>query len=83
LILTQNLGISYVLDVIARFSRKFVLIEFMPLGLHDGISAPPVPSWYNENWFRAEFASRFDIIERRQLEKNRVLYVGKFRGIES
>ena len=83
LILTQNLGIGYILDVIAQFSRKYVLIEFMPLGLHDGVSAHPFPSWYNEEWFRTEFAKRFEVVERTQLAENRVLFVGKIRRINS
>lgn len=52
----------------------------MPLGLHDGKTGPKVPDWYHEEWFAEEFRRRFDLVERIQLEPNRVLYVGKLRA---
>jgi hypothetical protein len=79
LVLTQGLPLGHVLEVIGRFAGRFVLVEFMPKGLHDGGWAPALPSWYNEEWFRSEFTRRFDLLERTALEENRVLYVGKTR----
>lgn len=79
LVLTQNLPLAHVLDVFAQYARRYVLVEFMPAGLHDGMAAPALPGWYTEDWFRAEFGQRFEILERAQLEPNRVLYVGRLR----
>lgn len=83
LILTQNFRIDHILDVIGKFSKQFVLIEFMPLGLHNGTSAPPIPNWYNEDWFESEFLKKFELVEKSQLEVNRVLFVGIKRNILS
>jgi hypothetical protein len=48
----------------------------MPLGLFDGTSAPSVPDWYNEAWFLKGFTCKFVLVERIQLEPNRILFVG-------
>lgn len=80
LILTAGYSLHYIFETIASFSSKFVMIEFMPLGLWSSespSSLPPVPHWYTEEWFAAEFEQRFDVILREQLDQNRVLYVGK------
>jgi hypothetical protein len=77
LTLSQNFRIDYVLDVIGLYARRYVLIEFMPLGLFYNGVAPPLPDWYTENWFSEAFSRKFKLIERVQLEPNRVLYVGE------
>lgn len=79
LLLTQNFQIDFIFDVIAKFATKYVLVEFMPLGLHNGTSAPPLPERYNEKWFEDHFIKRFEFIEKKQLEENRVLFIGKIR----
>lgn len=76
LTLSQNLRLDYVFDVIGQYAAKYVFIEFMPLGLHDGVSAPDLPDWYNESWFSAAFCRRFTLLDKIQLEPNRVLFVG-------
>lgn len=77
LILTQGYPVDYILDTFARFTKKYLLIEFMPLGLYNGVAAPPVPTWYNEEWFKAEFTKKFELIDQVQLEENRIIFVGK------
>jgi hypothetical protein len=57
-----------------------VLIEFMPLGLFDGTSTPPIPSWYSVDWFRSNFAKQFELLQEETLEENRILFVGRLRG---
>ncbi|WP_141266864.1 hypothetical protein [Thermodesulfovibrio sp. Kuro-1] len=76
LILSQKLNISYILDKISKLTEKYVLIEFMPLGLWDGKQAPPTPDFYNINWFRSNFLNYFKVLEERVLEENRILFVG-------
>jgi hypothetical protein len=48
----------------------------MPLGLYDGTSVPSVPDWYHETWFTNEFCRKFKLIERVELETNRILFIG-------
>ena len=76
LLLSDKLRIDFVLDTISKYSKKYVLIEFMPLGLWDGESAPPLPQWYTLDWFRRSFQNYFKIISEEQLEKNRILFLG-------
>jgi hypothetical protein len=76
LILTLGLSPGWILDVLSAYSRKYLLVEFMPLGLFDGKKAPPVPSWYTVDWFQREFECRLDLVRRVQLEDNRILFVG-------
>lgn len=80
LLLTAGLNIQNVLHTIASYSSEYVFIEFMPMGLHDGTSAPPVPAWYTVDWFRSNFAEQFEPILEETLEENRVLFVGQLRG---
>ncbi|MBX3751770.1 MAG: hypothetical protein KF897_16960 [Opitutaceae bacterium] len=80
LLLTQRVPIDRVLRAIAGYARRFVAIEFMPLGLWDGKQAPPVPAWYTLAWFREEFARVFELTLDEPLEPNRHLFCGKIRG---
>lgn len=66
-----------VLEAMRRYGRRYVLTEFMPMGLHDGRRGAPVPSWYTRDWFRAGFSACFDLLLEEQLEENRVLFVGR------
>ena len=76
LVLSQGLSLGRVLDVISEYAGKFVYIEFMPLGLHDGMTGHPVPSWYTVDWFQHEFEARFTLMEKMPLEENRLLFIG-------
>lgn len=76
LILKQGFKIGFILDTIGDYSNKYVLIEFMPQGLTDGVSFPEFPAWYTVDWFKGEFERRFKIIEQKQLEPNRILFIG-------
>lgn len=79
LILSRSLPLGWILDVLSQYSRRFMLVEFMPLGLYVGPGSPPVPSWYTAEWFEQHFKARFDLKERTQLEDNRILFVGTKR----
>lgn len=79
LILTQLIPIDEVFQLIKKYSKKYVFIEFMPMGLFDGKKSPPFPEWYNQNWFRDNFSKAFNIIIEEQLEKNRILFVGEIK----
>jgi len=77
LALSNNVPIDIVFDAFARFSDQYLLVEFMPLGLYNGVAASPLPDWYKEAWFSTAFERKYQLIERIQLEENRILYIGK------
>jgi hypothetical protein len=79
LLLSRSLPLGWILDILSKYSTRFVLVEFMPLGLYTGRGSPAVPSWYTAKWFERHFTARFDLMERRQLEENRILFVGAQR----
>lgn len=75
LVLTQGYAIESILKTLSSYTKKYLIIEFMPLGLWDGISAPPVPGWYDEPWFVEHISEHFKIMNRTKLEDNRVVFV--------
>jgi len=79
LFLSQGLSYDYVFSIIRNYSRKYVAIEFMPLGLYTPKydDALALPDWYTEEWFARKFEIYFEKISRTVLEKNRILYIGK------
>lgn len=78
LILTQQYSIDSIFTALASYTNKYVIVEFMPLGLWDGKTAPPLPDWYNEPWFVENMTKHFRIIKRVSLEDNRIAFVGEF-----
>ncbi len=79
LLLTQKLTIDFILQRLKRFTRKLLVIEFMPLGLYSSRfeRIPEVPDWYRLDWFREAFSRYFETIEETRLARNRVLFVGR------
>ena len=78
LILTMNYSIQAIFEKIKAYSKKYVIIEFMPLGLWSSKEEvfPTLPKWYNVEWFRNEFNNYFDIILEEKLEVNRIMFLG-------
>jgi hypothetical protein len=70
-------NVDGILDIVSTYSQKYVMVEFMPLGLHNGESAPELPSWYTVEWFREHFSTSFELLLEEQLEENRILFFGK------
>lgn len=79
LFLGQGYDIDYVFAQIKAYSSRYVLIEFMPLGLYNSIarSGAPVPEWYTFDWFRRHFEGHFKVLDVLELEENRTLFVGE------
>lgn len=77
LILSQGYILSVVLSRIASYSKKYAVVEFMPLGLWNGTTSLPVPEWYTIDWFRVEFSQYFNIVCEEELERNRILFIGR------
>ena len=77
LILTQGYLLSVIFGQIKKYSNKYVAIEFMPLGLWNGVVKNEVPDWYTVDWFREEFIKHFHLIKECNLESNRILFLGR------
>ncbi|MDD2905830.1 MAG: methyltransferase [Sulfurimonas sp.] len=81
LLLTSQLEIDTILNIIKEYSSKYVIIEFMPLGLYAGDinKTPPIPDWYNDEWFLNNFLKHFNLLEKKQTEINRIMYFGEIK----
>lgn len=79
LILTQGFSISAIFERLSMYSKKYVIVEFMPLGLWDGIEekSPQTPQWYTLDWFKINFIQYFKILHLEKIEKNRIILIGE------
>ena len=77
LILSQGISLPALLNTFSHLTHQYIVIEFMPLGLWDGKNAPPIPDWYNINWFRVHFEKYFMLIEENTIETNRIVFICK------
>lgn len=78
LLLSQHIEISRMFQTFSRYTNRFILVEFMPLGLWDGIhKTPPLPPWYTEEYFVENMQKYFRVLMRLELDKNRILFVGE------
>ncbi len=77
LFLRQSIDADEFFAFLHRVSKRFLAIEFMPLGLWFEGKAPPLPDWYSEQWFVTHLAKKFSVITREQLEANRVFFLCK------
>ncbi len=76
LILAQKVRLQSLFKILTEFTNKYILIEFMPLGLWDGKNAIEVPEWYTFEWFKEEMSVWFEIIQTVQMERNRIALLG-------
>jgi hypothetical protein len=79
LVLRFRLTFDEVVERLKTYTSKYLLVEFMPLGLWDGSSAPPVPDWYNESNFATALGVHFSIRETLTLNDNRVLFIAELK----
>jgi hypothetical protein len=79
IVLSQNITIDLFFEIVAKYSKKYVFIEYMPLGLHNGKTAPPLPPWYSQDWFKTAFEKFFTVHLVEQLDENRVLFFGELK----
>ncbi|MBP5547912.1 MAG: hypothetical protein J6X58_03345 [Bacteroidales bacterium] len=79
LILRQNIPLYAIFEKFASYCKKYLIIEFMPLGLWNGHDAPPIPDWYTREWFRNTFCQYFELLHEEQLETNRIVFIGRKR----
>lgn len=74
LLLSQGIKLEYLIDRLEKFTKKFLLVEFMPKGLGD---ATKLPDFYSVDWFRSALKSKFNILHEEKLADNRYLFVAK------
>ena len=79
LTLAQGYDIDEVFRYISGYAKKYVLIEFMPLGLWVKGRQPNTPEWYTSARFRKAFAKFSDLVLEEKLRENNVIFVGKVR----
>jgi hypothetical protein len=79
ILLSQQIPMRDMMAAIRKYSRRYVAIEFMPLGLWNGKREAKVPEWYTQANFQAAFAEYFEVISCEALEPNRILYLGAVR----
>jgi hypothetical protein len=78
LVLTEHMTFRQIFARLQKLTRKFLLIEFMPLGLwYTGIANNSVTDNYLEENFVAAMNDSFIIVDRIELEPNRILFIGR------
>lgn len=78
LILTQKVKLSCIVDLLKKYTKKFIVVEFMPLGIWENDeNCQPIPEWYNLEWFLKGLSNEFVVIETYQLSRNRIAVVGE------
>jgi hypothetical protein len=77
LVLAQSYTLEAVIDALKSFTQRYLIIEYMPLGLWNGVLAPSLPEWYSRQWFESALSTNFKIIECEVLEKNRIVYLAE------
>ncbi|WP_027216015.1 class I SAM-dependent methyltransferase [Butyrivibrio fibrisolvens] len=79
LILAQGVDIDCMMETMRALTRKYIVVEFMPLGLWGGGELPEIPEWYTLDWFIQHFNKKFDMIEYFETEPNRIAIFGKVK----
>ena len=80
LLLSSGYSLSSIFERLVLYSKKYVMVEFMPLGLwssEDKNNRSVLPIWYNIDWFRSVFEKYFDLLIEEKVEKNRVIFLGQ------
>jgi len=79
LILGQKYSLDYIISSMVKYSKGYLIVEFMPMGLYSKRSNlnPGVPDWYSEDWFVDTLTKFGKILNREQLEENRIVFLVK------
>ncbi len=78
LLLRQNVNMKSLFKKMLICCEKYLLIEFMPLGLWTPESGSILlPEWYTFENFCNVMSEFFEILEYRQIDTNRIAVIGK------
>ncbi len=80
LILTQKAKLTTIMELLSGFTKRFLVVEFMPLGLwSEANNDSKVPEWYTLEWFIEGVGRFFEIISVEEVGKNRVCILAEKR----
>ena len=81
LLLTQDVSLAHIFKVLKSLTSKYVIVEFMPLGLYFGDmdNIPAIPDYYTLEWFRNAFSEAFEHVLDEEVDVNRHLFIGKLK----
>ncbi len=77
LTLKAGFRLDYIFNEFAKYSNKYIFVEFMPLGLWVPGANVSVPDWYTIEYFRKEFKKHFELVLEEKLEENRIIFIGR------
>lgn len=79
LILTQKYPLDSLMLDFTKYTNRYIVVEFMPLGLYspDNKREYKVPDWYTLDWFKAAFEKHFKLLLEEKLEANRIVMIGE------
>ncbi len=81
LILSQGFALEDILNEFKKYTKKYIVIEFMPRGLwnYEQGDNYSVPNWYNVEWFKVQFEKYFELLYFEQIEINYIVFIGKVK----
>lgn len=81
LILSQDVELNHIFNVLKNHTEKYVVVEFMPLGLYSGSmeNIPSVPEYYTLDWFKRTFSEHFNYCFDEEIDTNRHIFLGKLK----
>ena len=84
LYLTQGFSWNAIIESITKYTKRYLFIEFMPMGLYDGIrrQSENLPDDYSEEEFNKNIILDYKVIKRIAVSENRVLYVAELKKME-
>jgi len=80
LLLTQKYDIDTIFLEISKYSKKYVFVEFMPLGLWVTGAEVNVPAWYTVDWFQKNFEEYFVFLKVEKIATNNILFIGEVKN---
>lgn len=75
LTLRHRMQFGEALDSLMEYTQRYLVVEYMPLGLWDGKSSIKIPEWYSESNFVSALEARTQVLRREEIDSNRVLFV--------
>ena len=77
LLLAQHMDIDVMFNIFSRLSKKYLLVEFMPLGLWTRKNGKRVEKGYCLEWFIQVMEKYFMILKWKKIDTNRIAILGE------
>ena len=75
--MTQGYSFEYIIEILSRYTCKFICIEFMPNGLWLRGNPVRVPPYYKLENFLNYFERKFNLLAQKQVDENYVVIIGE------